>query len=90
MGTITTQEREAINAWLKTSKPVKVPMGYSGLFDEMGDRKPAYRVRLSKIAVKIRRIRGHETWTDAALATHLGETVGDVAMARSRHRMERP
>ena len=82
------QERQAIALWLKHNKPRRFPIGYSGVYDEFGNKRAGLKFRMASTAKRIRKVRNHSLMTYVQLSEHLMIDADEIMAACLKHNIE--
>lgn len=83
------QEQQAIDAWLKENKPVKYPTGFSSIFDEFGNKRISLKFRMAGLAKRIRSaLKKKPSMSYGDLAKQLVLPYDDVAAVCKKHNIK--
>lgn len=63
-------------------------MGYSGVWDEFGNKRAGAKFRLAAVAKRIRQIRGHKTMTYAQIANALLIDAEEIKSICIKHKIK--
>lgn len=87
VGTITTDEKDAIARWLAAHAPTHCPLGKSGMYDEQGRPFAETKRAMSKLATRIRKVRGYKKMRFSVLAQKLRTPEVEIRAAWEAHQI---
>jgi hypothetical protein len=82
------QERQAVEIWLQSNNPKKYPIGYSGIYDDFGNKRAGLKFRLASTAKRVRKVRNHNLMTYTQLSEHLMIDADEIMSACLKHNIE--